>query len=420
MFPGVRTDHTRLPEQVIHAGPALGRVALLGADLPGLRPKLLCEQGNHVMRGQAVFHDRAHPEIVFVSPVSGVVESITLGPRRSVSALVIRSEAGQHEPDPVTMAMSSATEVRTALLAKGFWPAFLTRPFGRIPAPEAEAEAIFVTMTPDNPHAPDPRVVLAEEQDAFAAGLEVLAFLTSGKVHVCQTPGTDLAAGLGDRIRGAFFLPGGASGLAGTHVHQLHPVGPGRTVWTIGYQDVWSIGKMVKTGFHDFSRVVALAGPRASQPRLVRTITGANLTELTGGEALPDPRGVPPCILSGSSTSGRRAAWLGRYHQQVTLLNDVPARREPSANGLVKRLRLETMRPAPMIPTAELERALDFGFPVIPFLRALSVGDAETASRLGCLEMVEEDLAAVSLACTSGADYGRMLRHVLDELAEDA
>jgi Na+-transporting NADH:ubiquinone oxidoreductase subunit A len=73
-----------------------------------------------------------------------------------------------------------------------------------------------------------------------------------------------------------------------------------------------------------------------------------------------------------------------------------------------------------MIPTAALERALDFGFPVIPFLRALSVGDAETASRLGCLEMVEEDLAAVSLACTSGADYGRMLRHVLDELAEDA
>jgi len=409
-----------LPEQVIHSGPAVGRVALLGADLPGLRPRLLCEQGSHVMRGQALFHDRAHPEIVFVSPVSGVVESITLGPRRSLSALVIRSEVGQHEPDPVATAMSSATEVRAALLAKGFWPAFLTRPFGRIPAPDAEAEAIFVTTTPENPHAPDPRVVLADEQDVFAAGLKAVALLTSGKVHVCQTPGTDIAAGLGDRIRGAFFTSGGASGLAGTHIHRLHPVGPGRSVWSIGYQDVWSIGKMVMTGAHDFSRVVALTGPRARQPRLVRTITGASLTELTGGEALQDPRGLSPCVLSGSAASGRRAAWLGRYHQQITLLDNNPARREPPAKSLVKWLRPESSRPAPMIPTAALERALDFGFPVIPFLRALSVGDAEAASRLGCLEMVEEDLAAVSLACTSGADYGRMLRHVLDELAEDA
>ncbi|WP_461431716.1 hypothetical protein [Hoeflea alexandrii] len=420
MFPGLRTDHTRLPAQVIHAGPAVSRVALLGADLPGLRPRLMCDQGSHVMRGQTLFHDRLHPEIVFVSPVSGVVESITLGPRRSLSALVIRLEVGQHEPDPITMPMSSATEVRAALLAKGFWPAFLTRPFGRIPAPDAEAEAIFVTMTPDNPHAPDPRVVLADEQDVFTAGLKAVALLTSGKVHVCQTPGTDIAAGLGDRIRGAFFASGGASGLAGTHIHRLHPVGPGRSVWSIGYQDVLSIGKMVMTGAHDFSRVVALTGPRAREPRLVRTITGASLTELTGGEALPDPRGLPPCVLSGSATSGRRAAWLGRYHQQITLLDDVPSRREPSAKGLVKRLRLVSSRPAPVIPTAALESALDFGVPVIPFLRALSVGDAETACRLGCLKMVEEDLAAVSLACTSGADYGRMLRHVLDELAEDA
>ena len=76
--------------------------------------------------------------------------------------------------------------------------------------------------------------------------------------------------------------------------------------------------------------------------------------------------------------------------------------------------------PAPLVPTAALERALAFDVPVVPFLRALSVGDAETASRLGCLEMLEEDLSAVSLACTSGADYRRMLRHVLDELAEDA
>lgn len=420
MLPWFRTEHARLPEQTIHDGAPVGRIALLGADLPGLRPKLLCEQGSRIKRGQAVFHDRAHPEVVFASPVSGVVESITLGPRRSLSALVIRSETGQHEPDPVIMAMSTAADVRAALLAKGFWAAFLTRPFGRIPAPDAVPDAIFVTVTADNPHAPDPRVVLAGQHDVFAAGLKAVALLTDGTVHVCQASGSDIAAGLGDRIRGAFFPSGGACGLAGTHIHRLHPVGQGRSVWSIGYQDVLSIGRLIETGVHDFSRVVAIAGPRAKQPRLLRTIAGASLQELIGEESRPGNHGAPLCVLSGSAENGRRASWLGRYHHQITLLDDAPKPVNAPERGVMARFRRASLMPAPLVPTAALERALAFEVPVVPFLRALSVGDAETASRLGCLEMVEEDLAAVSLACTSGADYRRMLRHVLDELAEDA
>lgn len=415
-----RTEHTRLPEQTVHDGAPVGRIALLGADLPGLRPKLLCEQGSRIRRGQAVFHDRAHPEIVFVSPVSGVVESITLGPRRSLSALVIRTETGQHEPDPAVMAMSTAAEVRAALLAKGFWAAFLTRPFGRVPAPDALPEAIFVTVTPDNPHAPDPRVVLADLHDVFAKGLKTIALLTEGTVHVCQTRGADIAAGLGDRIRGAFFSSDGSSGLAGTHIHRLHRVSQGRSVWSIGYQDVLSIGKLIETGVHDFTRVVAIAGPRAKQPRLLRTIAGASLQELIREESLPGNHEAPLCVLSGSATNGRKASWLGRYHHQITLLDDAPTHASAPERGVMARFLRASKMPAPLVPTAALERALAFDVPVVPFLRALSVGDAETAGRLGCLEMVEEDLAAVSLACTSGADYRRMLRHVLDELAEDA
>jgi len=54
-------------------------------------------------------------------------------------------------------------------------------------------------------------------------------------------------------------------------------------------------------------------------------------------------------------------------------------------------------------------------FPV-PLLRALQLGDAERARELGALELVEEDLAALSSACVSNSDYGRLLRRVLDQL----
>jgi len=53
----------------------------------------------------------------------------------------------------------------------------------------------------------------------------------------------------------------------------------------------------------------------------------------------------------------------------------------------------------------------------VPLMRALSVGDVEAAERLGCLELVEEDLALLSYLCPGHADYGALLRQMLDEIA---
>jgi Na+-transporting NADH:ubiquinone oxidoreductase subunit A len=69
-----------------------------------------------------------------------------------------------------------------------------------------------------------------------------------------------------------------------------------------------------------------------------------------------------------------------------------------------------------MLPLAELERAAPPGILVAPLLRALLVGDIERASELGALELVEEDLALLSYLCSSGNNYGKLLRDVLDQL----
>jgi len=420
VFPGFGIDHATPPEPVIDDCFPVERVALLGADYPGLRPKLTVEQGDRVSRGQPLFHDRAHPDVVFVAPVSGVVESITLGPRRRLSALVIRAESDLSELEPVTVAGSTGAELRATLLAHGLWSGFLTRPFGRMPAPDATPDAIFVTATADNPHAPGPNLVIEGREVTFRAGVKALTLLTGGTVHVCQNPGSDIAVGLSERVRSSVFPAGSSSGRAGAHIHRLHPVGAGRSVWSIGYQDVMAIGVLLETGIQDFSRIVSLTGSRAKRPHLVRTVIGASLQDLIREETLPGDDSAALAILSGSAMTGRLASWLGRYHQQVTLMSDLSPRQAAPGHGLFARLFGAPSQVGPLVPTAALERALGFDIPAVPFLRALSVGDAETARRLGCLGLVEEDIAAASLACTSGADYGRMLRHVLDELAEDA
>jgi Na+-transporting NADH:ubiquinone oxidoreductase subunit A len=73
--------------------------------------------------------------------------------------------------------------------------------------------------------------------------------------------------------------------------------------------------------------------------------------------------------------------------------------------------------PGPTLPLEAFERAMPLDILPVPLMRALSVGDVEAAERLGCLELVEEDMALLSYLCPGHADYGALLRQMLDEIA---
>ncbi len=132
------------------------------------------------------------------------------------------------------------------------------------------------------PLAADPQVVLRGREDDFARGLTILSKLTDGPVYVCKASGASIPADGAEVVEFAGPHP---AGLPGTHIHFLDPVGPAKTVWYIGYQDVVACGKLFATGSLWTERVVALGGPQVEQPRLLRTRQGACLSELTGGPA---------------------------------------------------------------------------------------------------------------------------------------
>lgn len=85
----------------------------------------------------------------------------------------------------------------------------------------------------------------------------------------------------------------------------------------------------------------------------------------------------------------------------------------------VRKVRSPFVRQRAITPVGLLERALAIDVHPAPLMRALSVGDVDAAERLGCLELVEEDLVTLSRLCTSGAGYGRLLRGVLGQIAAD-
>src|SRR5690606_18970893 len=118
-----------------------------------------------------------------------------------------------------------------------------------VPAPAADAAALFVTAVDTHPLAADPAVVIAGQQDAFALGLDLLAKLLDGPVYLCKAAGSDIPAGSDASIEVHEFAGPHPAGLAGTHINLLRGgVTVDKPVWTIGYQDVIAIGRTFLDG----------------------------------------------------------------------------------------------------------------------------------------------------------------------------
>ncbi|MGR3662174.1 MAG: hypothetical protein ACU0CA_13455 [Paracoccaceae bacterium] len=410
MFGSPKRHFSGLPQQVIRQGSDITAAALLGVDFPGVHPAFEVKGGDRVQVGDVLFHDRNRSEIAFVSPLSGRISAIELGARRTVSALKIQSDAIAEGADSI---VPSKDDARAVLLARGLWPAFRTRPFGRIPHPESQPAAIFVAALQSNPLAPDPREVIEASTAAFQCGVEILTRLTGGKVFVCQNKGADLAQTPNSQVQNSKFANRHGSGLIGACIHSLFPAGPAREIWTIDCQDVIAIGHLFDTGAYLAERVIALSGPRLKKPRLVKIVLGARIADLVNdADYMQD---TPVRILSGPPQSGREAAYIGRYHQQVTVI-DGPRHRHSVPHSPRFKRKVFGQGPRPIIAVGALNAALPYDIPVVPLMHALSIGDVEAAERLGCLELIEEDVAPLSALCSSGADYGALLRLILDEL----
>ncbi len=431
------------PQQHIEDAKPAHSVALLGSDYPGITPRLAVNEGDRIKLGQTLFVSKTQPSIRFTSPGSGVVAKVVRGPRRVLHAVEIQLQDDDEEnfaafkvDNPSSLDNES---VRAALLASGLWTALRTRPYNRIADPQQTPFALFVTAIDTNPLCANPGSIIDQAGDAFHDGLIALSRLTGGKVYVCTAAGEILPVPDSENIIAAEFDGPHPAGLVGTHIHFLAPVSSRRTVWHIGYQDVIAIGRLFQSGHLDPERIVSLAGPAVMNPRLLRTRLGVNTGELVDKELDP----IACRVISGSILGGRFAAgwatFLGRYHNQVSVLPDTqereflgwltPGARKFSASrvllsSIFKRpsywiTTSQNGSPRAMVPIGAYERVMPLDILPTQLLRALLVGDTDTAQGLGALELDEEDLALCSYVCPSKYDYGPVLRTTLNLIEKE-
>ena len=431
------------PKQRIFDGPAIGQVALVGSDYHGLKPTMAVREGDRVKLGQLLFSDKKNQLAKFVAPATGVISAINRGERRVFQSLVIDIEGVEKQQslpafDTSTLQNLGRDNVRDHLVNTGHWISLRTRPYSKIPTIDSVANSIFVTAMDTNPLSADPMVVIENRRDDFANGLKVLTNLTDGPVNVCAAPAVDIPGDEIEGVREINFSGPHPAGLAGTHIHFIDPVGANKAVWTIGYQDVIGIGSLFTKGTIDTSRVIALAGPQVNEPRLLSTRLGANVNQLVIGELVNNENRV----ISGSVLSGRKAsgefAFLGRYHNQVSVIQEGRDRQPlhylrlgldkhsalPAfASSITKKLFNMTSSTngseRAMVPVGGYEKVTALDILPIQLLRSLIVGDTEMAQNLGCLELDEDDVGLYTYVCVGKHEYGGILRDNLTTIEKE-
>ncbi len=448
------------PTQVVRGSSPCSRVALLADDYPGMKPGMAVAEGDLVKRGQLLFEDRKQPGVRHTAPGAGRVIGIHRGEKRALQSIVIDLSDGERRGAPgddefaVFESFSGAhpdalgrEAIRALLVESGLWTALRQRPFGRVPSPEQDADALFITAMDSHPHAPLPEVALEGKRDDFRLGASLVAKLIDGPTYLCVSEFSELGDDAPRGVRVERFAGPHPAGTVGVHIHALRPVNRNRRVWHLGYQDVAAIGHLFRTGRLDVSRVISIAGAPVADPRLERSrigacaseIVAADLAQAKAGQPDREIRTISGSVLSGKRTHGEIFDFLGRYERQVSLLDEDREQNflgwlSPGANLFsVTRIYLSKLfsperfkfttstngSQRAMVPIGLYEKVVPMDLMPTFLLRSLLVGDLETAERLGILELDEEDLALCTFVDPGKTNFGPILRRNLETLEKE-
>ena len=295
--------------------------SLVPDDFTGVTPKVVVKEQEYVMAGGPLFIDKNHPELKFVSPVSGVVTSVERGARRKVLNIVVEAAAEQDYEEFGTMnpVQMTGEEVKQALLNAGLFAFVRQRPYDVIADPTAQPKAIFVSAFDSSPLAPDFEFVLKGEEKNFQTGLTALSKMAKTYLNIRAGQTSKALTDAKDVVVTAFDGPHPA-GNVGVQINHLSPIVKGETVWTIGAEAVIFIGRLMNTGRIDMTRTVALTGSEVLKPAYCKLKVGALLTNVfkdnvTTGK---DLRYISGNVLTGKQVSPN--GFLGAFHTQLTVI----------------------------------------------------------------------------------------------------
>lgn len=413
-------------------------------DYHGVVPRLLVQVGDPVKAGTPVYCDKNHPEILFVSPVSGVVTDIVRGEKRKLLNILLKADLKtEYLNYPVRDPLALSTEqVKEALLESGLWSLLKQRPYDSIANPQKKPRDIFVTGFDSSPLAPDYDFILKGQGSDLQKGLDALTRLTEGKVYLSlssKSQSSELKQAA--RVEINTFDGPHPAGLVGVQINQIKPLNKEEVVYTANALDVAAIGRFFSVGKIDVTRLVAITGPMVRKPHYVRCKPGIPLQTLLKGAIFTEAN---LRFICGNALTGVQASpdgYLSAQAHQVTVLKEGNGIHEMFGwalprlhlfsfsrtyfSKLVRRFNPEkTYEPdtrvlggeRALIVSGEYDRV--FPMDILPehLVRACISGNIERQEELGIYEVAPEDFALCEFVCTSKVPVQQAVRDALDKL----
>ena len=458
---------------------------ILPEDFVGFTPRLEVHEGDHVDCGQAVLSDKKDPRIRLTSPVCGTVKDVRRGDRRAIMAVVIEKEGEQKRWSCDPERLKSSEGVIEAMTECGLWAMMRQRPFGTIANPDDKPRDIFISLFDTAPLGPCPDRAIkfscpgralnvsclerANNNQWLAAGLNALAMLTEGKVHVCVRNFEFRNLNFEKNI--VFHEVSGPhpAGNIGTQIAAIAPLNKGERVWTMNPQDVMTLGRLLTTGEYVPERYVAVTGPAAVHPQYYHITAGASLGELLRGQLSSEeyPRlegrgmkdevrgmrdeGRGTRVISGNVLSGRAVGvegFVGAYDSQVTLIEEgdkydfmgwlmpglrkhsfsrtflsgiIPSKIKKSAS-VISNWKFNTNLHGgerPLVFSGDFERVFPFDIYPTQLIKAAIIGDIELMENLGIYEVEPEDFALCEYIDPSKTEIQSIIREALEKLRNE-
>ena len=414
--------------------------ALVPDDFTGMKPKVVVKENDVVKVGDSLFVDKNHPEIKFVSPVSGRVTMVERGDRRKVLSVRVEADAEQQYVDfgKKNVGQLTAQEVKDLLLESGLFGFFRQRPYDVTANPSDTPKAIFVSVFDSNPLAPDFEFALKGEEANFQTGLDALSKMAKTYLSISVKQKAAALTQAKNVTITAFDGPNPA-GNVGVQINHISPVVKGETVWTIGAEAVIFIGRLFNTGRVDMTRKVAVTGSEVLKPAYCKLKVGALLTNVFSGNVSSgkgDLRYISGNVLTGKKVSPN--AFLGAFDSQLTVIPEgddihemlgwiMPRFNQFSVNrsyfswllGNNKEYVLDARIKGGerhMIMSNEYDRV--FPMDIFPeyLVKAIIAGDIDRMEALGIYEVAPEDFALCEFVCSSKVEVQRIVRAGLDML----
>lgn len=411
-----------------------GQFALIPDDFYGMKPKVVVKEGDAVKVGDALFVDKNHPEVKFVSPVSGTVAQVERGERRKVMSVRVDADGKQdatvfEEKDPLKL-----------LLESGLFGFFRMRPYDVVANPEDKPKAIFVSAFNSMPLAADFEYVLKGQEKEFQAGLSLLAKIAKVHLGISSKQKAEALTAAKDCVVTVFDGPAPA-GNVGVQINHVDPINKGEVAWTLGAEEVIFVGRLALTGKVDLTRTVAIAGSEVKAPKYAKMLVGQPLATVLKGQ-IDEQKSLR--IISGNPMVGVKTSkqgWLGAHATEVTVIpegDDVyemlgwiaPRFKEFSTS----RSYFSWLRPKKteyaldarikggerhMIMSGEYDRVFPMDIYAGYLVKAIIAGDIDRQEELGIYEVAPEDFAIAEFVDSSKLELQRIVREGLDILRKE-